>query len=227
MTMLTSLMVALILALGPEEPLPQNATSNPTLETVLSNVKKASENIEDLRAEFVQENIFTVFDEKEKSAGQVFYRRPDLLIMRQEKPEEVTTWMKGREIMVYEKEVDQLRKYALSEEDRDLSFLAARFDGRVLEKRFSLCLKRTLRKRNERLFVVELIPKSEELAADIDRVEVEISDERWLVKRISIYETNRDITRITFSNIRLNTGLRGSEDLPKMPEGKQVIDLSE
>ena len=63
--------------------------------------------------------------------------------------------------------------------------------------------------------------------ARIDRVEVEISDERWLVKRISIYETNRDITHITFSNVRLNTGLHGGKELPKIPEGKRVIDLSE
>jgi len=226
-TRVASAIFALVLAFVEGEPSQMPLSCHPSLEEVLSNVKAASEKVKDLRAEFVQEKIMTVLDESEKSTGQAFYRFPDLLVLHHEKPEEVTMWIKGREVLVYEKEIDQLRKYSLSEEDRDLTFLAARLDTKALEKRFALSLKKAFRKEEEDFFIVELTPTSEELRADIDRVEAEVSGRSWLVRRISIYETNRDITNITFSKVRLNTGLSGDDVIPEVPEGKRVIDLSE
>jgi len=227
MIMVTPLIAALLLALGSEAPLQQPSPCQPSLEDILSNVKTTSAGINDLRAEFVQEKVMTVLGEKEKSVGQIFYKRPDLLVIRHDKPEKVTMWFRGCEVLIYEEHIDQLRKHLMSEEDRDLSFLAARFDRKALEKRFSLALKKAFMEKDEELFLVELTPKSEELKADIDNVEVVISRRTWLVRRISIHETNRDVTHITFGEVWLNTGLSGGKAIPKVPEGKPNIDLSE
>jgi len=226
MMALAPLLLGLLLALGADACKPPADATDPALEDVLKNLAHSCEKVRDLRAQFTQEKILTIFEEKEKTSGRLFYKRPQLIVWWQEKPEEMIIWIHGTEMLEYEKRINQVRKYLLSEQDRDMWFLSVRFDRKTLETRFSLRLKETTSSGKDKLFVIELVPNSEDLAADIERVEVTVSSKNWLVERVSIYETNRDVLNIRFRNIRINAGIDEARDLPKLPADAQVIDLS-
>jgi len=226
MMMLLSLLLGLSLSLVSDSAEQPARPSEPELEAVFSNVTKTYEKIRDLRAQFSREKILTELEMKEEATGDLFYIRPELIVSWQKKPEEMIVSITGTQMLEYEKRINQLRKYLLSEQDRDMWFLSVRCDRKTLETYFLLRLKEKIPSGKDTLFVIELVPKSEDLAADVKRVEVAVPSSNWLVNRVSIYETNRDVTTVRFSDIRINTGINEARDLPKVPEDAEVIDLS-
>ncbi len=226
MMMLLSLLLGLSLSLVSDSAEQPAHPSEPELEAVFSNVTKTYEKIRDLRAQFSREKILTELEMKEEATGDLFYIRPELIVSWQKKPEEMIVSITGTQMLEYEKRINQLRKYLLSEQDRDMWFLSVRCDRKTLETYFLLRLKEKIPSGKDTLFVIELVPKSEDLAADVKRVEVAVPSSNWLVNRVSIYETNRDVTTVRFSDIRINTGINEARDLPKVPEDAEVIDLS-
>jgi len=226
MMMLLSLLLGLSLSLVSDSAEQPARPSEPELEAVFNNVTKTYEKIRDLRAQFSREKILTELEMKEEATGDLFYIRPELIVSWQKKPEEMIVSITGTQMLEYEKRINQLRKYLLSEQDRDMWFLSVRCDRKTLETYFLLRLKEKIPSGKDTLFVIELVPKSEDLAADVKRVEVAVPSSNWLVNRVSIYETNRDVTTVRFSDIRINTGINEARDLPKVPEDAEVIDLS-
>lgn len=191
-------------------------------ESFLHTLEKQRGKVDTFSARFVQKKTLTLFDEQKTSAGVVLYKAPRRMIWKYETPDKTQMLVDGRSVSFYFPELEQIEVYP-SEESAGASpfFFAFEATADEIKKSFDVSVACG---GDERLSRVELSPKSDPLASELQSITLWLGESDYLPRRIRINEISGDVTDIGLTEVRVNEPISDEELKFDAPEGTAVIE---
>jgi outer membrane lipoprotein carrier protein len=180
---------------------PARAAAAPALAELLAGHCRARAETTTLRARFVQTRSFAALGEEERSAGVLYYRRPDSLRWEYAEPDPSWTVIRGRRGWAVFPAIRQVQTFDLggSRVDGLLSVVGFAACGPGFSEAFDITLGAA---GEDGRPVVSLRPLRAELAATFSRIELALDPRDLLPRRVVLHETTGDTVRLEFQDLR-------------------------
>ncbi|MBI4398796.1 MAG: outer membrane lipoprotein carrier protein LolA [Candidatus Omnitrophica bacterium] len=191
--------------------------------STLEQYESAKNTLEGMRAKFTQKKTFTLFEETEISAGEVWFKRPDRALWSYQSPHASTLVLNGDDSWTTLPGPRQVQKAALGEgaAERIFSILGFGKSQKQLRDSFEV---RELTTQEDGMKQLELAPKEDSVLRYYTRILVRLSGKDFLPRSILLYESSGDTTEIELTDIRTGENIPDSLFALKVPEGYQLID---
>jgi outer membrane lipoprotein-sorting protein len=216
------LLTATLLLAAPNEK-PTTRPLNPALEKQLREIDARASRIKDFTAEFRQEKFTALLRKPLISTGKVRVAGP---IVRWDtaKPEPAVLRSDGREVRMYYPSQKLLEIYPIDQRLGDLAtsplpslatvrehFTIEQSDGKGFEP-----------PKGRRVLSLRLVPIDAALREHVDEVTVLLDVEAGHILAFEVVDADGDRTHVTFSGIRLDTGIRPADLDLTVPQGTVV-----
>lgn len=163
----------------------------------------------DLKAAFTQESTIKALKKTEKESGTVYFKKPRRMLWDYSSPQRKkliinpkTAWLYVPEDkLVYMQDADALISSRLT-----IRFLTGigklkdDFQVRYASDPYD----------REGNYLLELVPKTKDVAAGFDKLSVTVDRNTYLITRCVFRDMYGNVTRISFRNFKLNNGLSDS-----------------
>jgi outer membrane lipoprotein-sorting protein len=191
-----------------------HATAEPDLNAILARIAKSRDELETLRASFVQTRKIGLLATEVKSKGRLTLVMPDRLRWDLLAPDDVSYWIGPKGLAMRNAEgVSRVSKGAAGRFASVLGDLRIMLGGdlRKLTKRYALSVAETKGRH-----VITAKPKDKKLAKHFARLQLETDSKAALLQKIIIVEKNGDSSVIVFDGHQKNKPVKPSEiDPPK------------
>ncbi len=191
------------------------------LDSILKEMDKRQKEIKDLRANFSQEKVLELLEEKLISQGRMKYKKPDRMSWEYFEPDPLLMIIKGQRMWLYYPDMKVAEKYDLVRAgetlglfvgfEKSMEYLKKNYQIRLLEKEKNFCS-------------LELIPRREEELRYLSKIILWINAKEYWPIKTKIFEPNGDTTLIEFKDIEINTEIPDSEFEFKVPKGVEVVE---
>jgi outer membrane lipoprotein carrier protein len=186
-----------------------------------SRIQKVYDDAADLKADFAQESTIKSMKKTEKESGTVYFKKPRKMFWDYSSPQKKKLVINPQTAWLYVPE-DKL-VYMQSSEALINSRLSLRFLTGIgkLSDDFQIRYSPEPLDR-EGNYQLELAPKNREAAGGFDRLSVTVDKESFLITKCTFKDMYGNVTRITFRNIKTNSGLSDKLFNFKPPAGVTV-----
>jgi outer membrane lipoprotein carrier protein len=188
---------------------------------ILKKMEEAGSRFTTLQADFRQERIYALFDEKRESSGTILYKKPGAMIWKYNPPDNTTIYLKERRALIYIPDIKQVQKISLAQ-DRKTASLLIGFGNTAAEITRNFTVVSSPGEKG--CYTLDLTPRTDELASQFQRLRLVIDGERWLPVRSERLEQGGDRTIFTFSNFKMGLTLKDELFDFKIPEGVEVVE---
>lgn len=202
---------------GPPEAVADAADAAPDAARVTAEIQRTYEALEDFRADFVQEYENPVLGDTRRSEGRVFFSKPGKMRWDYRTPTERFLISDGRTLWVYEPEFAQYYTQSLADSQLPLALRFLMGEGQ-LEEAFEISLREV---REDGRISLRLVPRRSE--GQLRELHFLVDPEHWEVVETTVIDPLGHINRITFRNVRRNTGLPASGFRFEPPEGTHRV----
>lgn len=191
------------------------------LDSILKEMDKRQKEIKDLQANFSQEKVLELLEEKLISQGRMKYKKPDRMSWEYFEPDPLLMIIKGQRMWLYYPDMKVAEKYNLEKSGetlglftgfgKSMDYLKKNYQIRLLEEKKDFCS-------------LELIPRKEEELRYVSRIVLWIDTKEYWPIKTKIFEPNGDTTLIEFKNIEINTEIPDSKFEFQVPKGVEVVE---
>jgi outer membrane lipoprotein carrier protein len=77
-------------------------------ETLMAKMEQAEKNVQSVQFDFEQEIAFTLTNEKQKNLGEIKFKKPDTVLMKQKNPIEQVILAEGKKVQIYTPSYNQV-----------------------------------------------------------------------------------------------------------------------
>ena len=179
----------------------------------------------DLEAEFKQNTKIEGFATPLASSGNLYIKKPGKLRWDYRNPDVQEIYVKGDDVMMYVPQhkqvlVGKLTQMAASQAPLQLLQGAAK-----LEEHFEVQATLGGERGEGGVPLVTLIPKQTgpESVKTVVRIVVEAQPKSYFIKTVAIHEISGNVATFQFSNLKPNTGLKGTLFEFDVPAGVEVV----
>jgi outer membrane lipoprotein-sorting protein len=190
-------------------------------DAILKKMEEAGKKFTTLKADFRQERIYALFDEKRASSGTIYYKKPGAMLWKYNPPDNTVISIKGRRAVMYLPDIKQVQKISLAK-DRKTESLLIGFGNTAEEIKRNFTVASAPGKKG--CHTLDLTPKSGELASQFRRLRLAIDEKSWLPVRSERFERGGDRTVFTFSNFKTGLTLKDNLFDLKIPKGVEVVE---
>ena len=181
----------------------------PDLSEILSHMDKAAGRVRTISANLEYTKVTVLVDDKLVQSGQLLYRKGKStnILIDFKKPEPKTIAFRKNRGEIYNPKINQIEEYNL-EGKRGLveQFLLLGFGtetGKIKED-YHLKFLREEDLQGDITAVLELIPRSESVRAQITRIQLWVSEESWLPVQQKFLQPGGDYLLARYSNVKVN-----------------------
>ena len=185
-----------------------------TVTEILSQMNEASKSLKTVSANLEYTKVTVLVDDKSTESGQLFFRKgktPEIRIDIQ-KPESKIILFKKNRGEIYLPKINQIQEYDL-EQKSDLvqQFLLLGFgtDTNELKKTYDVKYLREEDLADDTTALLELMPRKGNVAAQISKIQIWVSEESWLPTQQKFFEGGGDYLIATYSGVKVNRVLPG------------------
>ena len=192
---------------------PEAPGSEPTLETVLTQMDTAAANFQSAQADFSWDQYQRVVDETDTQKGKLYFRRvgkETQMAADITEPEKKYMLFAGGKLSVYQPRIDQVTEYDAGKDRESVqTFLVLGFGGRGhdLTKSFTVKMGGVETVDGVRTVKLEMVPKGAKARSLFDRVTLWVDPVRGVSLRQQAWEASGDYRLAHYGNIRLNEKL--------------------
>ena len=186
----------------------------------LQNLEDQRKKVHSYAARFKQNKTFALFDERKTSTGEVLYKHPQQMLWKYETPDKTQMRIDGKSVSFYFPELEQIEIYP-SREGASHFFFAFEASAEELMENFDVRIGASA---DDRSYRAELVPKSEPLASELQRITLWVGKSDYLPRRVLIRELSGDSTEIEFFDIRVNEPLTDEALEFDAPETTEIIE---
>jgi len=196
------------------------------LSQVLGHMEQAGKNLVDLKANFQQTKVFTLFEDKTESGGKLTYKRPGKILWEFEEPNPSKLVINKEIAWLYLPKIKQVQKVNLKDKAQTESLLIGfGTSAAEIQDSYEVNLVGADKVDQKEAYILELIPKKE-LSSYFSKILLWIDQEKWIPTKTELVESSGDTTTIEFTAIQLNTHIPDDLFNFKIPNGAEVIDYS-
>lgn len=201
---------------------PADATRLP-LKDVILQVQKRYDAAADFRAQFSQTLTNAAFNRKTISSGEVLFKKPGRMRWNYEKPEPKLYVTDGTLLWLYEPEDKQAFKQDLkgSQLPAALAFLTGR--GKLADE-FEISFSKDTSRGTARDYVLDLKPRQAQ--AQYKSILFIIDPVTFYVRESILVDAQGNTNDLTFTNIKVNSGIPDGTFKWTPPAGVRVIDTA-
>jgi outer membrane lipoprotein carrier protein len=193
----------------------------PDTAAVLKKMEESGKRLTCLKADFHQQRIYALFDERKESSGTIFYKKPGAMLWKYNAPDRTAIYIRGQRVLMYIPDIKQVPAVSLAK-DKKTEALLIGFGNTAEEitRNFDVATSAA----PDGSSILDLTPKREEFAAHFTKLRLVIDPKSWLPVRSERFEPGGDRTVFTFSNIRTDLTLDDALFDFKPPEGTEVVE---
>ena len=198
-----------------------------TIDAVLKQLDASAKEFRSLAADLERTKVTVVVNDRSTETGQILVRRDDKMRIDLAQPDPRTILRDGNALYVYNPKIKRVEQYDLSKH-RELvdQFLLLGFgtSGADLKKSYLVTVlgEETLDK--QKVILLELTPKSDEVRNQISKIHLWIDESTWLPAQQKFFETGSgDYFIIRYTNVVRNVRIHDSRFKPHWPRGTTKI----
>src|ERR1035437_3308886 len=192
-------------------------------------MNKAAKDLHTVSANLEYTKVTVLVNDKSTETGQLFFARKGKyvdLCIKFVKPDSKVILVKKNRAQIYLPKINQVQQYDMGQQsDLMQQFLLLGFGSEIndLKKSYNIKYLREEDMGDDTTAVLELTPRSENVAAQLVKLEVWISEDSWLPIQQKFYESGGDYLIARYSGMKVDRGLPGSAfDLQPAPGAKHV-----
>jgi len=200
-----------------------------TLDEILENMDRVGTDLQSMRAGLEQKkwtDILEEYDEGE-SGRFLFLKDKQGIYLRKDIEDPTTNFLVIKEgtVLFYQPSIKQAQEYKMGRHKDKAEFLLLGFgsDRATLAETYDITLMGEEEIGGQKTYQLELKPKSEQVAAFFDRIELWIDSEKWVPIQQKLVEPTQDHLLIRFEDLELNPKLSKGDFNVKLPKDVRVI----
>ncbi len=204
----------------------QNQT-NWTLENILKQLDVAAKEFRSLTADLERTKVTMVVNDRSTETGQILVRHDEKMRIELTQPDPRTILRDGNELYVFNPKIRRVEQYDLSKHRALVDqFLLLGFGtpGSELKKRYLVTVLDEQALDKQKVILLELTPKSDEVRKEISKIHLWIDQSTWLPAQQKFFETGSgDYFTIRYTNVARNVRIADSRFKPHWPRGTTKV----
>jgi outer membrane lipoprotein-sorting protein len=187
----------------------------PDLAEILSRMNETAKRLKTLSANLEYTKVTVLVNDKSTENGQLFFHKsktPEILINMQKPDPKVILFKKNR-AQIYLPKINQIQEYSLEQKSGLVEeFLLLGFGSEAgdLKKSYDLKFLKEEDLDGDTTAVLELIPRKKTIAAQLDKVQLWISEESWLPVQQQFFEPGGDYLLARYTAVKVNLAIPSS-----------------
>ena len=183
---------------------------------ILHQLARVQSKVEDFTADLIQEKRISLLRKDIISHGVIEFKRPDKVLIELFDPDPCLMVVDGNYLWLYFKRERVAQRYHIGNNPMLKRYLM------ILDNPFKGEWGKLTSIRKEGDFVVlDVIPVDAE--AIFSKINLWVSTQSWLIKKLALYEKNGDSTILSYENIRVNTGIPDSHFKVDLPSDVEIL----
>lgn len=201
--------------------LPAAARTDPnSLDEVIKRVQEAQKNTNSMEAEFRQEKTLALLAKPEVSTGHFVYQKPNSVLWTYDAPKRVTMLIADGTLTTYYPDLRKAEKIEVKRfQDRIFKYMGASGAIDELGAWFNFTFSN---RADQPTYVLDLAPKSKQIARRVQHLKIWIDKKSYLTTKFEYTESDGDVTRYEFTNIKVNQPIAQSRFTLNLPAGVRV-----
>jgi outer membrane lipoprotein-sorting protein len=198
------------------------------LSEVLSQMNEAAKRLKTVSANLEYTKVTVLVNDKSTESGQILYHKgksPEIRIDIQ-KPDRKVILFKKNKAEIYLPKINQIQEYDLEQKSGLVQqFLLLGFGQETGELKKSYHLKYLKEEdlEGDTTALLELLPRKENIATQLAKIQIWVSEESWLPVQQKFFESDGDYFIADYTGVKVNRALPGSAfDLNPAPGAKHV-----
>lgn len=186
---------------------------------VFRQLARVQRDVRDFTADLIQEKRISLLQKEIVSHGVIQFKRPDKLLIELFDPDPSLMIVDGHSLWLYFKRDKIAQRYSLGNNaflQRYLTLLDQPFSGKWGKPA-------SMKREGERI-VLEIMPG--ETDAIFSKITLWVSTEDWMIRKLLLSEKGGDSTRLSYENIRVNTGIPDSRFKVDLPSDVEILQPS-
>ena len=198
-----------------------------TIDAVLKQLDASAKEFRSLAADVERTKVTVVVNDRSTETGQILVRRDDKMRIDLTQPDRRTILRDGNALYVYNPKIKRVEQYDLSKH-RELvdQFLLLGFgtSGADLKKSYLITVLGEDMLDKQKVILLELTPKSEEVRNQVSKIDLWIDESTWLPAQQKFFETGSgDYFIIRYTSVVRNVKIHDSRFKPHWPRGTTKI----
>lgn len=200
-----------------------------TLDQILENMEKAGAQLHSMRAGIQQKkwtDILAEYDNGE-SGRFLFLEDKNGVYLRKDIEDPTTNFLVIKEgtVLFYQPSIKQAQEYQMGRHKDKAEFLLLGFgsDKAALAEAYEISLVGEEEVEGRKAFQLELKPRSDQVAAFFNRIQLWIDSDWWIPIQQKLIEPTQDHLLIRFHDLELNPKLSKNDFEVKLPKDVRVI----
>jgi len=195
---------------------------------ILSRMDESAKRLKTLSADLEYTKMTVLVNDKSSESGRLFFRNgknPEILINIQ-KPDVKFILFKKNKAEIFNPKINQIQEYDLEQHSGLVQqFFLLGFGTETGELKKSYMIRYVTEEDlgGDTTVVLELLPRKEEIAAQLSKVHLWISEESWLPVQQKFFEASADYLLAHYTNVRVNRQLPSRIfEIPGSKDAKRV-----
>ncbi|MBZ5515674.1 MAG: outer membrane lipoprotein carrier protein LolA [Acidobacteriia bacterium] len=218
--------VGIVLSLGGGFALPHKGKLAPDLSEVLSHMNESAKRLKTVSASLEYTKVTVLVNDVSTETGQLFYRRGTEILINIKKPEPKTILFRKNRGEIFSPRINQIQEYDLEGKNElveQFFLLGFNTDADKLKKEYEMKLLKEENLNGDTTVVLELVPRSEAMRAQISEITLWVSEESWLPVQQKFLQPGGDYFTARYTNVKVNRQLPSSAfRVPAPPDAKRV-----
>ena len=209
------LLAIFLLALMPLPVFAEGKKNRLDLNQIFSHMNESAKRLRTLSADLEYTKVTVLVNDFSTESGKMYFRNsksPDILIDFKEPAPKVILFRKDK-AEIYQPKINQIQEFDLSKHAGLIQqFLLLGFgtNSKELQKVYQVKYLKEAQLGGDTTALLELTPREEQLAAQLSKIELWISEESWLPVQQKFYEAGGDYSVAHYSSVKVNRNLPSS-----------------
>lgn len=202
----------------------------PDLKEILSRMDDAAKHLKTVSSSLEYTKVTVLVNDRSTEYGQLFFHKsknPEILL-KFEKPDPKVILFKKNKAEIYLPKTNQIQEYDLERHSglvQQFLLLGFGTDSNDLKKAYEVKFVGEEQLGGDTTAVVELTPRKESAAAQINKIQLWISEESWLPLQQKFFEPSGDYLITRYSSVRVNRSIPSSTFRIEAPEDAKRIKM--
>jgi outer membrane lipoprotein-sorting protein len=191
-----------------------------SLDEVIKRVQEAQRKTNTMEAEFRQEKTLALLAKPEVSTGHFVYQKPNNVLWTYDAPKRVTMLIADGTLTTYYPDLRKAEKIEVKRfQDRIFKYMGASGAIDELGAYFNFTF---VNRADQPTYLLDLAPKSKQIANKVQHLKIWIDKKSYLTTKFEYTESDGDVTRYEFTNIKVNQPVASSRFTLNLPANVRV-----
>jgi outer membrane lipoprotein-sorting protein len=211
---------------------PASAQNNGKLELqeILARMDERAHDLKTVTARLEYTKVTVVVNDRSTEYGRIYFRKgrsPEILL-RIEKPDQKILLLRKKHAEIYTPKTNQIQEYDLKSHSNVLQqFLLLGFgtESSQMEEAYKIKLLSEENLGGASVAVLELVPRSEKVLAQLSKVDLWVSKDSWLPLQQQFFEPGGDYMLAKYSAMKINRPLPSSTFRIRAPKDVKRLQM--